>query len=198
MRRIAFFATALAFGLLIVFDAVRLHEFRGYPALLSLYEVAPAELAYDFDKDGQLEKVSLEQSVTGIRLTIRSKEHLILQIPYSWQNANSRTHLALRAGRVLVFDAINQKSPSGVVYAWDGHELKPARPDAAEADLLRAMAAVDDGGSYNSWTIYFLARPVIACLLLVLLVLASGLAPIRSSKQEVSQRTPEIRPDLRA
>ena len=63
--------------------------------------------------------------------------------------------------RLLIYDGasrFDQKLIVNLVYAWNGEELVVSTPDAADRQILAAMAARDDTGTLNQWVIYWLFR----------------------------------------
>jgi sensor domain CHASE-containing protein len=81
---------------------------------------------------------------------------------YSIDNT-SRTHVAVRDGsghaRLIIYDGTRwpaQKIAVNAVYAWNGNRLSEIAPAEADKEILAAMAARDDAGTFPQWVIYYL------------------------------------------
>jgi hypothetical protein len=60
--------------------------------------------------------------------------------------------------RLIIYDATRwpgQRTLVNAVYAWDGNKLSETTPAEADKEILSAMAARDDAGTFPEWVIYY-------------------------------------------
>jgi len=87
------------------------------------------------------------------------KGHEILRLPYRRLDNTLRTHVGIRTdnGRIhlLVYDHMNRPGPSiSTVFAWNGSGLVEINASRDEQELLKAMSARDDAGTFTYWAAY--------------------------------------------
>lgn len=61
--------------------------------------------------------------------------------------------------RLIIYDATGwpeQRTMVNTVYAWNGTSLSEIVPAKADKEILSAMAARDDAGTFAEWVIYYL------------------------------------------
>ena len=78
--------------------------------------------------------------------------------------------------RLIVYDgstAPGKKTVVNAVYAWDGRKLSEAAAAPADQEILSAMAARDDSGTFNQWVLYYLAKWPVRLVYVSLFVVAA-------------------------
>jgi hypothetical protein len=141
---------------------------------ISLHEKDPVSTVFalgqgDFVPEARL----VEPNGTGETAPAMVIEHngkTVLRLPYTRIDRTNRTHLATlgqgRNLRILVFDAVSQKTPHRAVFAFSGERMAEVSPTPEDRSILAALASVDDGGTLLYWDLYFLFRPILAGLIL--------------------------------
>lgn len=118
----------------------------------------------DFVGDGQLTRIEVNlQDDVPIELPPKfSGGTRALVLNTFFLDNSLRTHLGVRneAGRarLIIYDGIKareQNNPRNVVYAWNGSEFFEIQPEQIDKEILTAMAARDDTGTFNLWVLYW-------------------------------------------
>lgn len=132
----------------------------------------------DFDGDGRLTQIDVRRrhdAPVELPPSFQGTEPQVVLNVYSIDNT-SRTHVGLRneAGRARLIIYNGVKSPGqnavNVVFAWNGNNLSEVAPAEIDKEILSAMAARDDAGTFNKWVVYYvLAWPVRVVYVLLLL-----------------------------
>ncbi|HEX6625682.1 MAG TPA: hypothetical protein VF064_18340 [Pyrinomonadaceae bacterium] len=111
--------------------------------------------AADFDRDGVGARFDILQpeAYRPYKLIVSDGGREVLRLPYHNIDYTLRTHLAVHeqggAARLLVYDGTERRPPVRAVYAWSGGRLVEATPDAFDIEILDALAAYDDTGTFN-------------------------------------------------
>jgi len=130
--------------------------------LVRQYECEPPEeCVADFDGDGTLSRITVEQINPAERfdlwLKVYENGRELLRLPYDHTDNTLRTHTAIHneAGksRLLVYDKVS-RTDTVAVFAWDGNRLAEVPPSSLEQEILSAMAAYDDTGGWNERTVF--------------------------------------------
>ncbi|MBL0058732.1 MAG: hypothetical protein IPP35_06425 [Elusimicrobia bacterium] len=140
---------------------------------ISLHEKDPVSTVFalgqgDFVPEARL----LEPNGPGEApaMVIEHNGKTVLRLPYTRVDRTNRTHLATlgqgRSLRILVFDAVSQKTPHRAVFAFSGERMAEVSPTPEDRSILAALASVDDGGTLLYWDLFFLFRPILAALIL--------------------------------
>jgi hypothetical protein len=119
----------------------------------------------DFDGDGRLTQIVVRRRQdASVELPPRfaGNEQDVVLNGFSQDNT-SRTHVAVRnasnGARLIIYDGTRwpgQTISVNAVYAWDGNKLSETTPAEADKEILSAMAARDDGGTFPQWVMYYL------------------------------------------
>jgi hypothetical protein len=159
-----------------------------YDRLARLYELYPLPATCDFDGDeepGALRAIASERrSGPPDTAVVVDGGRELLRIPYHHTDGTCRTHVALcadgRHARLLVFDGGRSATPyARAAYRLVDREFKRTAPTPDDEEVLSALAAGDDWGTFNQWCVYrFLRLPaLLMCLGAgIVLVIASGKA----------------------
>jgi hypothetical protein len=157
---------ALGLGLLLTDISLALLDSR-YSRLIQKYEcgyLPEQPCKADFDGDGQFTHIEVNRRHDApVELPPRfaGNEREVVLNAYSIDNS-SRTHVAVRndAGhaRLIIYDGTRWsagKISVNAVYAWNGSSLAETAPTETDKEILSAMAARDDAGTFPEWVIYY-------------------------------------------
>jgi hypothetical protein len=158
-----------------------------YSQAIARYECAQGPCAADFNGDGRFGNVVIDRTTSPPAgpypaaqawLVASDSDRELLRLPYSYADNTLRTHIAIRpdssGDRLLVFDHNTQGEPLRHAYAWNGKQLVQVEPSAADQEILAALSARDDAGTWNQWVLFrSFGKPLI--LGFYLLVVTVGL-----------------------
>lgn len=134
---------------------------RNYDQLLQKYECSAGACGADFNRDGRPERVErVRQSSTSsdqtIVVTDGAQEYL--RTPYEYIDGTLRTHIAIRQEgdfpTLILFDGTGGGEPIRKVFKWNGTKLGETTPSSEDMQILTAMAARDDAGTWVNWGLY--------------------------------------------
>ena len=180
-----FCVTALGLGLLLGDLWLALRDSR-YSSLIEEFECGyyreTRPCKADFDGDGRLTHIEVKRHHDApVELPpqfVGNEEKAVLNV-FSLDNT-LRTHVAVRndlgQARLIVYDGSmgpGKKIVVNAVYAWDGHKLSEAAPMKADQEILSAMAARDDAGTFNQWVLYYLVKWPLRLVYVSLFVVAA-------------------------
>lgn len=162
-----FFLTALGLGLFLTDLWLGLRNSR-YNWLIEEYEcgyLPEHPCKGDFDGDGRLTHIEVKRRHDAlVELPPHfagNKDEGVLNV-FSLDNT-LRTHVGVRnesgRARLIVYDGTGwpaQKRTVRDVYAWQGDKWFEMTPTEAEMEILSAMAARDDTGTFHQWVIFYL------------------------------------------
>jgi hypothetical protein len=137
--------------------------------------------AADFDRDGvgaRFEVVKPE-AYRPYSLVVSDGGREVLRLPYHNLDNTLRTHLAVHeeggAARLLVYDGVERNPPVRAVFAWGGGRLVEVAPGALELEILDALAAYDDTGTFNERVFRSLIGAVRLVVYYLLLLVLAGI-----------------------
>lgn len=134
-----------------------------FDELVNQYECHGEKCEADFNGDGiagYVEQTMDDAAAPSNRLlVVVDNNQELLRLPYRYIDGTSRTHVAIRndsgKARLLIFDGTDDtKGRVKTVYAWNGEKMTSASPRDIDNEILAAMAARDDAGSWNNWALY--------------------------------------------
>lgn len=156
-------------------------KYGRYEALRQQYECYPPPCSFDITGDKIPEKLVIQQPDPNKRfewvLLLQDGDKELLRLPYDHTDNTFRTHMAIRPGpdgtHLLIYDgSAGPSNQTRSAYRWDGKQILAITPDQPEEEIIAAMAARDDTGTFHLWLIYQLARiPFYALLMLVMIVM---------------------------
>ncbi len=152
----------------------------------------------DFDGDGRLTHIEVNLRYDRVELPphfVGNEDEVVLNA-FSQDNS-SRTHVAVRNesdhARLMIYDGTRwpgEKIAVNAVYAWNGSKLVETAPADTDKEILLAMAARDDAGTFPQWILYYLvawpSRLVYVSLFVVAAILyrkyrrVEGMTPLRA------------------
>lgn len=153
---------------------------RHYDEILGLYECDFARRCVaDFNKDGALGHVAVTEGPQGESqkqsLAVVDGGHEILRLPYVYLDNTVRTHVGIRNSPDRVSLVVYQ--PGGrefaateAVFAWSGEKMLQVPPSSADQELLTAMAAREESGTFNQWALFRLLKTPMMVLYYLLLL----------------------------
>ena len=117
----------------------------------------------DFDGDSQLTHIEVKprrDAPVEVPPPFSGIESEVVLNVFSQDNT-SRTHVGVRnesgRARLIIYDATRwpgERTLVNSVYAWNGNSLAEIAPTVADQEILSAMAARDDAGTFPEWIIY--------------------------------------------
>ena len=136
----------------------------------------------DFDGDGRLTHIEVKRHHDApVELPpqfVGNEEKAVLKV-FSLDNT-LRTHVAVRNemghARLIVYDGSmgpSNRTVVNAVYAWDGRKLSETAAAPADKEILSAMAARDDAGTFNQWVLYYLVKWPLRLVYVSLFVVAA-------------------------
>jgi hypothetical protein len=148
----------------------------GYSQTIAKYECAEDNCAADFDGDGRAGNLLIDRTSSPPSgrylarqawLVVNDSHRELLRLPFSYADSTLRTHVAIRnemaGARLLIFDHTIEGKPIRQVFAWNGEQMVQVQSSAADQEILAALGARDDTGSWNDWALYrFLGVPILA------------------------------------
>ena len=77
--------------------------------------------------------------------------------------------MAIRSGpqgtHLLIYDEASRNGQGRTVYGWKGNQAVAINPDPPDEEILTAMAALDDTGTFHWWVLFHLVRKAFYALL---------------------------------
>ena len=158
--------TAIGLSLLLLDLWLGLRNHR-YSWLIKEYEcgyLPEQPCRADFDGDGRLTHIDVKSRHDApVEVPPRfsgSEAEVVLNV-FSQDNT-SRTHVGVRnesgGARLIIYDATGWPAGETLVnsvYAWNGKSLSEIAPASTDKEILSAMAARDDAGTFPNWVIYY-------------------------------------------
>lgn len=119
----------------------------------------------DFDGDGRLTHIDVKlhnDAPAEVPPPFSGSEGNVVLNAFSQDNT-SRTHVGVRndlgLARLIIYDATRWPGSRiliNKVYAWNGRSLSEIAPARTDEEILAAMAARDDAGTFPKWVVYYL------------------------------------------
>jgi len=179
------FACAFLLALLPLFvDQAITRRGAHYDDLIGRYERfcldKPCEV--DFDGDGRpgllsVERQSPPRAGYDSWLVASDGGRELLRLPHWYSDGTFRTHVAIwnnaAETHLVLYDGAHappdSAPPTETVFVWDGRQLVERQPSAFDREILSALAARDDAGTFNHWVMYdFMRLPALAVYYLLL------------------------------
>lgn len=171
-------------GLLVLIPALvvlcfgyRIHR---YHVLLEKYECNRDVCEGDFNGDGEPGTLSIDRTSPAPDfdswLVVRDSGKELLRAPRRSIDNSLKTHVAVisesRPAHVIVYDHIFDHKPSrSLVYVYDGKTMVQQPPSENDSEILAAMGAVDETGTYERWVLFqILAVPALVCYYALLIL----------------------------
>ncbi len=166
--RVALFSALvlLIFTPLVIYSRLSSKDER-YTQAITKYECVQDNCAADFDGDGRTGNLLVDRtspppsgsySARQAWLVVNDSHRELLRLPFSYADSTLRTHVAIRneigGARLLIFDHTTEGKPVRQVFAWDGKQMVQVQPSAPDQEILAALGARDDAGSWNDWALY--------------------------------------------
>ena len=134
------------------------NEWR-YAKLRNLYECTPRSCRLDLDGNGNRESVLITSPTDGREeLILLEGNETILRLPYQYTDGTFRTHMAVRAeggrDRLLIFDGLRHSPALRKAFVWTGTKVEQLDVSALDEDIVNAMAARDDAGTFSTWVAF--------------------------------------------
>jgi hypothetical protein len=159
--------TAIGLALLLVDLCRGLRNYR-YSQLIEKYECGYLQeqpCRADFDGDARLTHIDVKRrhdAPVEVPPRFSGNEPEVVLNVFSLDNT-SRTHVGVRnesgLARLIIYDATRwpgSRTLIDKVYAWNGNGLSEIAPARTDEEILSAMAARDDAGTFPEWVIYYL------------------------------------------
>lgn len=155
--------------------------------MADMYECEKDVCEADFNGDGVLGRVSIERmknsaDAGGAWLVVDDGGQELLRLPYEYLDNTLRTHVAVRKGtgnrsQLLIFDGTRgRRKVISAVYEWQSGSMVETSPAPIETEILTAMAAHDDVGTWLWWSLYrALALPLLLGYYVLLALAVIGL-----------------------
>jgi hypothetical protein len=163
--KIKILATA-SIGLLVILPLLIDHWLsvrdEHYDEIVANYECQDGRCEADFNGDGVSGRVEPLANSVGSQersIVITEAGRQLALLPYWSIDGTFRTHVAVRkdemGARLIVFDGTQgQDKISSLVFVWKDGAMVPVTPHGVDREILSAMAARDDAGSWNQWALY--------------------------------------------
>lgn len=194
VQKLMRFAIVIVLLLFIVAPLVIYNRFASkdlqYSQTITKYECVQDNCAADFDGDGRAGDLLIDRtspppsgaySARQAWLVVNDSHRELLRLPFSYADSTLRTHVAIRneigGARLLIFDHTTEGKPIRQVFAWDGKQMVQVQPSAADQEILAALGARDDAGSWNDWALY---RSLMLPILVSYYVLLAGIVGLFS------------------
>ncbi|MCA1566209.1 MAG: hypothetical protein LC803_11340 [Acidobacteria bacterium] len=169
-------------------------KYARHDELVKMAECYPFPCAADFNSNGALDRLGVVQKNLHDRfdwwLTIVDGERELFSTPYDSTDNTFRTHAAIykpaqvEVPHLLIYDGASRQRISAV-FAWDGERMREIEASSLEREILSAMAARDDTGSWNQWVMWSLASDYllpIYCLVVGGVLIVFGTYWLRKSR----------------
>ena len=132
-----------------------------YDEVVSKYECDADVCEADFNGDGtpgHLERSKASLTTQERWLVAVDNGQDLLRLPYEHIDGSLRTHAAIRnesgKARLLIFDGTKGGAPVQAVFEWDGQKMAQVTPSDVDHQILSAIAARDDAGTWTDWGLY--------------------------------------------
>jgi len=168
-----------------------------YTQAITKYECVQDNCVADFDGDGSTGNLLIDRaspppsgsySARQSWLVVKDSDRELLRLPFSYADSTLRTHVAIRneigGARLLIFDHTTEGKPIRQVFAWDGKQMVQVESSIADREILAAMSARDDAGSWNNWALYRSLKIPILVSYYILLAAILGLFIIRRHRRK--------------
>jgi hypothetical protein len=177
-----FFKIGLSFLILVPALVVLCFGYRiqRYHALLEKYECNRDVCEADFNGDGVPGTLSIDRTAPAPDfdswLVVRDSGKELLREPRRSIDNSLKTHVAVisesRPARVIVYDHIFDHKPSrSLVLAYNGKSMMQQSPSEKDNEVLAAMGAVDETGTYERWILFqLLAVPALIGYYIILAI----------------------------
>ena len=155
---------------------------RRYESLRAKYECYPPPCSFDLTGDNVPEKLVVHQPDPTKRfewvLLLKDGDKELLRLPYDHTDGTFRTHMAVRSGpqgtHFLIYDVASRNGQGRAVYGWNGNQVVALSPDPLDEEILTAMAALDETGTFHWWVLFHMVRTAFYALL-ILGILVTGI-----------------------
>ncbi len=161
-------STILLAALLLIVSPLLAHRWfvtrdSYYDEVASMYECERDVCEADFDGDGILGRLERRTNIPATPskrlLVVIDNGRELLRLPYRYIDGTLRTHVAIRnesgRARLLIFDGVERAGiPVRAVFAWDGQSMAQLTPSDDDHEILSAMSARDDAGTWSDWALY--------------------------------------------
>jgi hypothetical protein len=174
---------------LVIYSRLASKDLR-YSQTIRKYECVQDNCAADFDGDGRTGNLLIDRtspppsgsySARQAWLVVNDSQRELLRLPFSYADSTLRTHVAIRnetgGARLLIFDHTTEGKRIRQVFAWDGKQMVQVEPSTADQEILAALSARDDAGSWNDWALY---RSLSLPILVAYYVLFAGIVSLFS------------------
>lgn len=201
--RVALFSALVLFIVtpLVIYSRLSSKDER-YTQAITKYECVQDNCVADFDGDGRTGNLLIDRMSPPPRgsyparqawLVVNDSQGELLRLPFSYADSTLRTHVAIRneigGARLLIFDHTSEGTPIRQVFSWDGKQMVPVQPSAADQEILAALGARDDAGSWNDWVLYRSLRlPILVGYYLLLAGIVGSLIILRHRRKIQSTR----------
>lgn len=166
-------------------------KYRRYESLRQKYECYPPPCSFDITGDKIPEKLFIQQPDPNKRfewfLFLQDGDKELLRLPYDQTDNTFRTHMAISPGpddtHLLIYDG--SAGPGNLTrsaYRWDGKQILAITPNQHEEEIIAAMAASDDTGTFHLWMIYQLARIPFYALIILVMIVTGGIVFVKRRK----------------
>ena len=171
-------------------------KYARHDQLVRLAECYPFPCAADFNGDGSPDRLALIQKNPtddfNWSLAVLDGDRELFAIPYDGTDGTFRTHAAVykptqvEVPHLLIYDGASRQRLR-TAFAWNGEKMQEVEASTLEQEILSAMSARDDTGSWHQWVMWRLASEV---LLPIYCLLAGGVLILfsifwRRKKREV-------------
>lgn len=153
-------------GIPVVGDRWLAAKYARHDELVKMAECYPFPCAADFNGNGTLDRLDVVQKNPHDRfdwwLTVVDGAHELFSIPYDSTDNTYRTHAAIHKPtqielpHLLIYDGASRQRVNAV-FVFDGGRMREIEASSLEREILCAMSARDDTGSWNQWVIWSLA-----------------------------------------
>jgi hypothetical protein len=157
-------------ALVVLCFGYRIHR---YHALLEKYECNRDVCGADFNGDGVPGTLSIDRASPAPDfdswLVVRDSGKELLREPRRSIDNSLKTHAAIisesRPVRLIIYDHIfDHKPPRSSVFTYDGKIMVQQPLSENDNEVLAAMGAVDETGTYERWVLFqLLAVPGLVC-----------------------------------
>ena len=164
-------------GTLILVPALLVSWFAGrwnrYHSLLREYECNEQSCTADFDGDGVSGRLVIDHNAPAPDfdswILVKDSNKEILRQPRRSIDNSLKTHVAIvhegNRSRVIIYDHIFDHNPiRSLVFEFDGNTMIPQSPTPLDQEVLAAMGAADETGSYERWALFqVFVLPALIC-----------------------------------
>jgi hypothetical protein len=168
-----------------------------YSQTITHYECVKDNCVADFDADGKFGSLLIDRTsppppssypARQAWVVVKDSERELLRLPFNYADSTLRTHVAIRnefgGARLLIFDHTIEGTPIRQVFSWDGKQMVQVQPSAIDQEILAALGARDDAGSWNDWALYRSLRlPVLAGYYVLIAGILGSLVILRQRRK---------------